>query len=122
MAGRWITVRKPFDYRFASGAIVAFADAHLGEHMVKGEVADFAIEKGFATDGKLDGSEAKSDKGKVTKAKSARAKATRATKSSKAIADASTAADSGRNNRLAGKGLAGNGGADAGAAVDKPAG
>jgi hypothetical protein len=60
---RWITVRKPFDYSWPGRtAITAFGDAHLGEHMVKDEVADFAVGNGYATEGKVDGS-ARSKKG-----------------------------------------------------------
>jgi hypothetical protein len=52
---RWITVRKPFDYQWPGrGAITAFSEQHLGEHFVKDEIADFAIEKGYATEGKVD--------------------------------------------------------------------
>lgn len=58
---RWITVRKPFDYRWASGAITFFSQP--GEQYVKGEVADFAVANGHATEGKADGSEARSKKG-----------------------------------------------------------
>lgn len=66
---RWITVRKPFDYRWASGAVTTWRDADLGEHLVKAEVADFAVAGGYATEGKIDGS-ARSRKG--TGAKRAR--------------------------------------------------
>jgi hypothetical protein len=41
----------------------AFREADLGEHLVKAEVADFAVGNGYATDGKLDGS-ARSRKGR----------------------------------------------------------
>jgi hypothetical protein len=57
----WITIRKPFDYRWPSGAITFFAEP--GEQMVKNEVADFAVDNGYATEGKADGSEARSTKG-----------------------------------------------------------
>jgi hypothetical protein len=61
---RWITVRKPFDYRWPGrAAVTAFREADLGEHLVKAEVADFAVGNGYATDGKLDGS-ARSRKGR----------------------------------------------------------
>jgi len=59
---RWITVRQPFDYRWPSGAITAFRIADAGEHLVKNELADFAVERGYATEGKVDGS-ARSKKG-----------------------------------------------------------
>ncbi|MGJ0508930.1 MAG: hypothetical protein ACR652_17740 [Methylocystis sp.] len=55
-SSRWITVRVPFDYRWSSGAITAFRAEHIGEHMVKDELADFAVARGYATEGKVDGS------------------------------------------------------------------
>jgi hypothetical protein len=69
---RWITVRQRFDYTWPSRAVTHFSDADLGEHLVKAELADFAVEKGYATEGKLDGS-AKSRKSRkrVTKGKPA---------------------------------------------------
>lgn len=69
---RWITVRAPFDYRWPSGAITAFKQADLGEHLVKGELADFAVEKGYATEGKVDGS-ARSKKGGKKRVRSRKA-------------------------------------------------
>lgn len=54
---RWITVKKPFDYRWPGvNAITAFTDAALGEHFVKDEVADYAVENGYAAEGKADAS------------------------------------------------------------------
>jgi hypothetical protein len=54
---RWITVREPFDYHWPGrAAVTAFSKDDLGEHYVKAEVADFAVESGYATEGKLDGS------------------------------------------------------------------
>jgi hypothetical protein len=53
---RWITVRRPFDFHWPSRAITAFSEAHLGEHLVKDEVADFAVSGGYATEGKTDAS------------------------------------------------------------------
>jgi hypothetical protein len=49
---RWITVTVvPFDYKWPNRtAITAFTKA--GEFFVKDEVADFAVGKGFATEGK----------------------------------------------------------------------
>lgn len=55
---RWITVKGRFDYRWPSGAITHFSAADLGEHRVKNELADFAVEKGYAVDGKLEEQEA----------------------------------------------------------------
>jgi hypothetical protein len=70
---RWITVRKPFDYHWPGrAAVTAYREADLGEHMVKAEVADFAVENGYATEGKLDGSEARSRKGTGAKRTSSR--------------------------------------------------
>lgn len=57
---RWITVTKPFDYRWPeSGAITAFSERDVGEHNVKEELAVYAIEKGVATDGKATTAEVK---------------------------------------------------------------
>lgn len=77
MGARWITVRKRFDYRWPSGAITAFRDADLGEHMVKDELADFALAKGYATEGKVDAS-ARSSKGRGSR-RSRKGKAAEAT-------------------------------------------
>jgi hypothetical protein len=66
MASRWITVRRPFDFRWPSGAITAFTPADLGDHLVKAELADFAVGKGHATEGKVDGS-SRSRKGAAKK-------------------------------------------------------
>lgn len=61
---RWITVRKAFDYHWPGRtAITQFSDADLGEHLVKAEVADFAVDNGYADEGKIDGS-ARSRKGR----------------------------------------------------------
>jgi hypothetical protein len=60
---RWVTVRKPFDYPWPGrAAITSFKEADLGEHLLKAEVADFAVDGGYAVEGKLDGS-ARSRKG-----------------------------------------------------------
>lgn len=53
-ASRWITVHARFDYRWPSGAITHFSDRDLGEHRVKNELADFAVGKGYASEGKLE--------------------------------------------------------------------
>jgi hypothetical protein len=64
---RWITVRQPFNYYWPGRtAVTHFSEADLGEHLVKAEVADFAVDGGYATEGKLDGS-ARSRKGKGRK-------------------------------------------------------
>lgn len=60
---RWITVHKPFDYHWPGrSAVTVFRAADCGEHLVKDEVADFAVANGYASEGKLDGS-ARSTKG-----------------------------------------------------------
>jgi hypothetical protein len=63
---RWITVRKPFDFHWPSRAITAFREEHLGDHFVKDEVADFAVEKGYASEGKADEA-SRSSKGRRAK-------------------------------------------------------
>jgi hypothetical protein len=71
---RWITVRKPFDYQWPGrSAITAFSEQHLGEHFVKDEIADFAVEKGYATEGKVDEA-ARSPKGTGARLSSRRKK------------------------------------------------
>ena len=49
---RWINVTKaPFDYRWPDrSAITAFTST--GDHFVKDELADFAVAKGYASEGK----------------------------------------------------------------------
>jgi hypothetical protein len=67
---RWITVRQPFDYYWPDRmAVTHFGEP--GEQFVKDEVADFAVEKGYASEGKLDGSarSKKSTGRRVTKRK-----------------------------------------------------
>lgn len=61
---RWINITKaPFDYRWPDRpAITAYREA--GDHFVKDEVADFAIGKGYATEGKANAS-SRSTKGKT---------------------------------------------------------
>jgi hypothetical protein len=51
---RWITVTSRFDYRWPSGAITHWSDRDLGEHRVKNEVADFAVQGGYAVEGRLE--------------------------------------------------------------------
>jgi hypothetical protein len=63
---RWITIRQKFDYAWSRISISAFTP---GEHLVKAEVADYAVAKGYATEGKADGSEAKASKGKRERVK-----------------------------------------------------
>jgi hypothetical protein len=60
---RWITVRQAFDYHWPDrSALTAFSEADCGDHFVKDELADFAVEKGYATEGKVNAS-ARSTKG-----------------------------------------------------------
>jgi len=91
---RWITIRQPFDYRWPGrSAITAYS--RPGEFLVKGEVADFAVSRGFATEGKADGSEARSSKGRRTRRR----------KDAKATPDVA-ASDHGSNTGVDGAGLA----------------
>lgn len=69
---RRITVNKPFEYRFPSGAVVVFRQRDTGEHSVKDEVAEHAISRGAATEGWAEDSTTKSRKGNGTKAARAR--------------------------------------------------
>lgn len=96
---RWITIRQPFNFFWPSRAVTHYKEA--GEFLVKNAVADFAVEKGFAIEGKLDGS-AKSRKGK--RPRKAKAKATRAAKSAKAGGDA--APDTGTDAGMGGTAVA----------------
>jgi hypothetical protein len=53
---RWITIRQKFDYYWPGRtAITAYVPAEI---RVLDEVADFAVAKGYATEGKADGSDA----------------------------------------------------------------
>lgn len=63
---RWIHVTKaPFDYRWPDVmAITAFTET--GDHFVKDEIADFAVDKGYASEGKAD-KRSRSVKGKRDK-------------------------------------------------------
>lgn len=60
---RWITVREKFDYRWPSGAVTHFSVREFGEHRVKNELADFAVQKGYASEGKLEEQGAAADSG-----------------------------------------------------------
>lgn len=99
---RWITIRKvPYDYRFKDrSAMICYSEP--GEYMVKGEVADDAVVKGYASEGKADGSEAKSRKGKSPRKR----------KAVKLAPDAAT--DTGSNDSLGGSDLAAHDSASAG--------
>lgn len=62
---RWITVTRAFDYPWPGrNALTAFGEADVGEHFVKDELADYAIAKGHAREGKGEGSTTRSRKGK----------------------------------------------------------
>jgi len=80
---RWITVREPFDYYWPGRQAVTHY-SEPGEIRVKNEVADFAVAKGKATEGKVDGSDA------TPPPKKAKRK-TKAKKASKVAGDATTA-------------------------------
>lgn len=111
---RWITLRKvPYDFRWPGrNAVTHFAEA--GEYLVKAELADDAVAKGIATEGKADGSEAKSRKGRRPRA--AKAKATRAAKPATPISDAA-APDTGPDLGMGGTDLAHDDSASAGQPV-----
>lgn len=114
---RWITIRQPFDYRWPDrSALTAYNEP--GEYMVKAEVADYAVGKGFATEGKADGSDAKSPKGKHPR--KAKSKATKAAEPAKAAGDAA-ATDNGSNQGMAGKAVSAPDSADVRGAVDSAA-
>jgi hypothetical protein len=88
---RWITVRQSFNFYWPSRAVTHFSEADLGEHLVKNELADFAVAKGYATEGKLDGS-AKSRKGRRSKPRKDKPAATTAdTGAVPAVGDTSAA-------------------------------
>lgn len=67
---RWIAVTRPFNYHWPDrSAVTHFAEP--GDHFVKDEVADFAVEEGYATEGKADES-SRSSKGKRARGASAK--------------------------------------------------
>jgi hypothetical protein len=107
---RWITITKvPYDYRWPDrSAMTSFSMP--GEYFVKAELADHAVTKGYATEGKATDSPTRSRKGKTSGKK-----ATKATKTAKPAADAEPPADTGS---IASVGDAG--AADAGGAADRP--
>lgn len=110
---RWITIKAdavPFDYRWPDrSALTAFAIP--GEQMVKDEVADWAVKKGFASEGKAEGSIARSTKGGGARRR----------KGAKVAPDAPPA-DHRTDDRLDGADHDLHGAAGAGGAVDPPAG
>lgn len=102
---RWITVHRPFDYHWPGrSAVTAFRNAD--EHFVKDEIADFAVEHGHATEGKLEGSTKRSSKGTTARAKRAKAasKGTTAAKTADSRPDDAVAgADLADDDRAAGR-------------------
>lgn len=69
---RWINVAKPFDYHWPDrSAITAFTERELGDHFVKDEIADFAVAKGYASEGKAD-AKSRSSKGGPRRVRSRR--------------------------------------------------
>jgi hypothetical protein len=87
---RWITVRQSFNFYWPSRAVTHFSEADLGEHLVKNELADFAVAKGYATEGKLDGS-AKSRKSRKRVAKGKPAAKAAVTRTVATVGDESAA-------------------------------
>ena len=105
---RWITVRTKFDYRWPG--VPAITAYQPGELYAKAEVADFAVGRGYATEGKADGSDAT-----APKTRRRRKKATSAPKSATAKADAGPV--TGTNARVGGTDLAADDSAGAGEPV-----
>lgn len=61
---RWITIiNAPFDYYWPDRSAVTAYRAN-GEFLVKAEVADYAVSKGYAVEGKPKASTARSSKGR----------------------------------------------------------
>jgi hypothetical protein len=104
---RWITVTEAADYPWPGrSAITSYPP---GEYFVKAEVADYLVlTKGKAKEGKADGSEARSTKGKRPR----RAKATKPVESVKPAVDAG--ADTGHDAGVGGANLAADDSAGAG--------
>lgn len=90
---RWITLHKaPYDFYHSRGAVSCIRET--GEHLVPAAMADDAVNRGYATEGKAKGSTTRSTKGKSPRKR----------KGAKAKADA--AANPGSNASLAGTNLA----------------
>lgn len=65
---RWINIiGAPFDYEWPGRSAVTHFSAN-GDFMVKDEVADFAVKRGYALEGKTDQA-SRSRKGKTPRAK-----------------------------------------------------
>jgi hypothetical protein len=52
---RWITVHERFDYYWSRLSMTEYTP---GVYRVKNEVADFGVQKGYATEGKAEGQDA----------------------------------------------------------------
>lgn len=52
---RWINVKAEFEYRWPDRqTVTVFTPRDFGDQLVKDELADFAVERGHATEGKAD--------------------------------------------------------------------
>lgn len=114
---RRINVTKPFEFRWPGAvAFTVFAVKDLGEHTVKDELANYAIERGFATEvgaKKKAPSKAKSTAKKTAakpRTRRAKTKATAPSASDSVVVDAK-ASKLQPDDRLDGQSLADNGGA-----------
>lgn len=108
---RWITFTKvPFDYFHSRASATQYSE--LGEFFVPDAIADRAIAKGYATEGKAPGSTKRSTKSGPKQVRRRRKAAT-------PKADAAT--DTRANASLAGKGLVADDSATVRSAVDQAA-
>lgn len=113
---RRIDVTKPFEFRWPGAiAFTVFAVKDLGEHLVKDELADFAVANGYAKD--LDAKKAKRKANPTAKkaaakprTRKAKTKATAPAASDSVVVDAK-AAELQPDDRLDGQDLADDGGA-----------
>jgi hypothetical protein len=109
---RWITITKvPFDYKWPNATAYTHFKT-LGEELVKDEVADFAVSKGYATEGKAADS--------TTKSKKSGPKATTRRRSAKTARDVAPANNK-RVNLVDGTSVAGDDRLDARPSVDEAA-
>lgn len=100
---RWITIRENYDHYWPSRAVTAFPP---GEYRVKNEVADGAIAKGKAVEGRLDGSEKTPPKPRRARKAAPKPRKTAAAKSVKPAGDAGpTTTDKRSDAKLAGTGV-----------------
>jgi hypothetical protein len=117
---RWVTFNQPYDHYWQSGAVTHYPP---GEYRVKNAVADGAVDKGKASEGRSDGSEA-TPPGKRKRAKKS---ATAAPKSAKVVAEqegpvAAETADHRSDNAMAEPGVAVPDRAAGGVGLDQDAG